>query len=197
MRKRGQRIQGTCAELLLILKSFYDFSYFSSAIFSSHRLQEKWVIIYEILFMWGCLCSLSIFGCLNTRGRLLPESYHSFHLMAHFEILRFFILHWPYCMEISPPLMLCIYFTITSIVFQCELKWAGLQRAGIAHIFLVSAGVCLLHISYLSISTSSETPREQKRLMTVCKSDRIRASWGDSFETRLSELLPRQSWAQE
>lgn len=112
-------------------------------------------------------------------------------------ILRFFS---PYCMEISPALIHCIYFNVTSFVLHCELKWVGLQRAGVA-LFLknflttaVSAG------SRLSpVSTFLPTQKHQgnkKRLMSTHKNDRIGADCREDFKTRLSQLMIRRTWVQ-
>ena len=62
-------------------------------------------------------------------------------------------------MEISPALILCIYFNVTSFVLHWELKWAGLQRAGVA---LISTAVSYCLEPVLTFPPS-ETPGNTKK----------------------------------
>lgn len=76
----------------------------------------------QIVSMYSCLCSVIIFAYLKGTDITWTRRWnHSFHLKPHFEIYFFL----PYCVEISPPLILSISSSPTS-------KRAALQRAVVA-----------------------------------------------------------------
>lgn len=134
--------------------------------------------------MCSCLCSVSIFGCLNMKEPLLP---------AVLEETTAFIS----CLILIPffSLLTLLYGNQSTHnplhLFQCYILcvtvWAevGCTSKSLGCSFLTTALLCL---TSFQISTLSE----QKRLMSTRKNDRFKADCGEDFKTGLTAEIKWQ-----
>lgn len=175
-------VQGMRQKYSPILKSIHDFCYFCWSSLSLSACRKCW-LSFQILSLCGRLCSVIIFGCLNTKEPLLLERVernHSFHLRPHFEIYFFL----PYCMEISPPLIFSIYSDVTA---QANVGWTS-KSWGCS--FLTTALVSTF------LPAQKHQGDKKKRFTSSHKNDHIGADCREDFKTHLSQLMIRQTGVQ-
>lgn len=150
------------------------FSHFESVGKVGYRLRDP-------SFTRVCLCSVNIFEPLLSAATALFSS-----------LILGLLFFWPspHCVEISSPRILCIYFR--SFVLHGTLKCSGLDVKELRLLFFNNCSFsCYSSLTGFHISTHSETPGEQERLMSRHKNGHIGADCRDDFKTCLSQLMIR------